>query len=309
MENVVNDPAPVSNLRFQSEQHPLVKLEHDSRASYCLSLIHKAADARAADLAEGLEVLDLGCNNGYGTMTIAERCRRIVGVDVSPRAIEAARQAHARANVSYQVVDGTVLPFADNSFDLVTSFQVIEHVKAVQPYLRKIHRVLRHSGRTIFTTPNRCIRLDPGMKPWNEFHVTEYDAEQLVRVLGAEFATVSVKGLFAAPELYNLERERVGAARAMVRKLQSEISAVANAEDRSLAHPRADLRQILRRGRRALRRLRKAPAIKRAAAEAEAADRAALPAFVRRWSVADFHYSDQNLDEALDLMAICSTAR
>ncbi len=274
--------------------------------------MHKAAYTRAAGIAAGLDVLDLGCNNGYGTMTIAERCRRIIGVDVSPRAIEAARHNHTGANIEYQAVDGTVLPFADNSFDLVTSFQVIEHVETVAPCLREIHRVLRHPGQAIFTTPNRCIRLDPGMKPWNEFHVTEYDAEQLLRILKNEFPRVAVEGLFAAPELYNLECDRVSVARAKARLEQTESSSGRDVEEAvgvGDAPPGATLRHMVRHWRRALRHLRKGPAIRRSLAKAEAAKQAALDDFVERWSVTDFFYSNRNLDASLDLMAICATAR
>lgn len=315
---MAKDPTPACNLLFQSERHPLVKLEHESRASYCLSLIHRAAYVRAAGMAEGLNVLDVGCNNGYGTLVIAERCRHIIGVDVSPRAIEAAQQEHAASNVSYQLVDGDVLPFADNSFDLVTSFQVIEHVEAVIPYLREICRVMRNPGRAIFTTPNRCIRLDPGMKPWNEFHVTEYDANTLASVLSGAFATVIVEGLLAAPELYNLERERAHTARATARKLQAASSVIDDAVEKS-PPSRGQLRQVWRATRRRLRRLRKWPEIKRAMAEAKVAElerarlreaeRAALPMFMQRWSVSDLYYSDCDLDGALDLMAICATKR
>lgn len=88
------------------------------------------------------------------------------------------------------------------------SFQVIEHIANAGAYLSEIARVLRSDGVALFTTPNAAIRLDPGMKPWNEFHVREYLAEELSALLRATFPGVAVRGLFAADELYRTEFER-----------------------------------------------------------------------------------------------------
>ena len=259
----MTDGASSGNLLFQSEHHPLVPLEFESRESYCLSLIHRKAYARAAEMAEGLDVLDLGCNNGYGTMKIAERCAGVIGVDVSSNAIEAAIATHAGPNIEYRVVDGRSLPSGEKAFDLVTSFQVIEHVEHVEPYLREIRRVLRDAGKAVFTTPNRCIRLEPGIKPWNRFHVREYEAAELRETLRAVFPNVSVEGLFAAPELYQIEHDRVGRAKA-------------------------------------------ASAGRPVPSKVEKVGPEALAEFTARWSLSDFYYRDENLDEALDLIAICS---
>ena len=71
-----------SNLLFQSKKHPLVSLDFETTQDYCLHLIHTKAYFRAAELAAN-RVLDVGCNNGYGTKILSTRCQRVVGVDVS----------------------------------------------------------------------------------------------------------------------------------------------------------------------------------------------------------------------------------
>ncbi|MDH3239927.1 MAG: class I SAM-dependent methyltransferase [Alphaproteobacteria bacterium] len=294
---------PISkNILFQSEQHPLVPLEFDSREGYLLSLIHQKAYARAAEMTDGLDVLDVGCNNGYGTMKIAERSASVIGVDVSSQAIEAAIATHARPNIEYRLVDGAGLPFGDKTFDLVTSFQVIEHVDVVEPYLREIRRVLRDTGQVVFTTPNRCIRLDPGMTPWNPFHVREYEAAELEETLRSVIPNVSVEGLFAVPELYKIEYERVHRAKMAARRPRA-------------AHFRGTARAALFGAAKAVLPkgfvsfLRKAAAGNPANRPVDDAESAELSEFIARWSLSDLFYSDENLDVALDLIAICSMER
>jgi ubiquinone/menaquinone biosynthesis C-methylase UbiE len=131
------------NLLFQSESHPLVTEEFETIEEYCLFLIHTYPYEYGAQLAQNKKVLDLGCNCGYGTNILARKCPAIDGVDVSHRAIEIARKGSKRANLRFQVVDGRTLPFPDQCFDMVTSFQVIEHVKDLGPFINEIIRVLR----------------------------------------------------------------------------------------------------------------------------------------------------------------------
>lgn len=264
------------NLLFQSEQHPLVALEFDNPERYLLSLIHRKAYDRAAGIANNLRVLDLGCNNGYGTASLAERAKQVIGVDVSPVAIETARSEHAAQNIEYQLVDGERLPFDDASFDLVTSFQVIEHVDDVLAYLNEILRVLREGGTAIFTTPNRCIRLRQNQRPWNPFHIREYEPSRLQNDLQQEFSEVKVEGLFAAPELEKMERARVA---------------------RSRQAGRLGLAAV-----HFLRSLKNGIWAPRPMSEDK---RQELTAFMQKWSLADLYYADDHLESALDLMAVC----
>ena len=71
------------------------------------------------------------------------------------------------------------------------SFQVIEHIKRDAEFVREIHRVLRPGGRFIVTTPNAPMSLT--RNPW---HVREYTAEQLRRLLAARFSEIETLGVF-----------------------------------------------------------------------------------------------------------------
>lgn len=62
-------------------------------------------------------------------------------------------------------------------------------------------------------TPNRKIRLDPGMKPCNEFHVREYSADEFGAALDKAFPEVAVQGLFACHEIAEVEYGRLARAK------------------------------------------------------------------------------------------------
>lgn len=291
-------PSEIDELRHQSEEHPLVPTSgFHSLEDYVLYLIHRVAYEEAAKYAAENAVLDVGCNNGYGTVVTAAGSRLTIGVDVSPNAVHFAQLHNSRENVRYQEIDGLRLPFEDATFDLVISFQVIEHVSQTGRYLDEIRRVLKTAGTALFTTPNARIRLDPGMKPWNEFHVREYRADELFSLLKQSFASVEIRGLFARPVLYDIEVERVQ--RAKVEKLRQRAVQQRPAYKASRLVIEA-MKSVLPAA--AADGLRRALRGDAAAAPAATLDEES----VRRYSTTDFFYRTDGLDDALDFMAVCS---
>ncbi len=287
-----------SNLLFQSEQHPLVAESFPDFESFCLSLIHKKAYEEAAALADGATVLDVGCNTGYGAARVAETAKRVVGLDVSVRAVAAAQANYRKPNLEFLHISGERVPFEAACFDQVISFQVIEHVVDTHAYLSEIARVLRVDGIALFTTPNRCIRLEPDEKPWNRFHVREYAAEELADLLRQHFEQVEVQGLFATAPIYETELRRVSRARNRSRsRVLSATRAVLDAL--SLTETIKHLTGSLARVQRSLR-----PARDRAAGGGGSGD----ASYTEQYSTADLVYLSERLDQSLDLLAVCRRA-
>jgi SAM-dependent methyltransferase len=144
-------------------------------------------------------VLDLGCGTGYGTAELAAHEARVIGMDrVAPTA--EARRSAAR------FVRGELrgLPFARASFDLVVSFQVIEHLLDPSDTLREITRVLRPSGALLLTTPNLLQS-----ERENPYHVHEYAAAELAAALLRWFGRVEVLGIFAVGPAAKFQVERL----------------------------------------------------------------------------------------------------
>ena len=266
---------------LQAEKGELIEAEKfNSNKSFVLHLIHQKAYENASELTEGKKVLDLGCNTGYGSNIIKNSCKEIIGVDVSEKAIKMAQDLYVNKGIEYKLIDGKQLPFSENSFDVVVSFQVIEHIIEHEEYLKEIQRVLVPGGKVIFTTPNRMIRLYPGMKPWNDFHVKEYDSAELKTLLDGFFNSIEILGLFGNDPLYTTELSRVGQIRERARRKQDD-----------------SLNPVIK-GAWLLALNLKASIKKRLAGQPEV--------FQGKYSTKDLYYKTSNLEGALDLMAICS---
>lgn len=132
------------------------------RSSYHYALFEYYRSAKILKRLEwdGIEVqgrvLDAGCGSGGIAVSFAEECEQAVGLDIKNKFGDAgARLARERglSNAVFVQGDGTRLPFTPESFDLVLSHSVIEHVDSAEAYLAECHRVLRPGGVLFLQTP------------------------------------------------------------------------------------------------------------------------------------------------------------
>jgi ubiquinone/menaquinone biosynthesis C-methylase UbiE len=289
------------HIDLHANQHPMEFFDKfETLEAYGLHLMHSAAYEEAARLVPSGQVLDLGCNNGYGSYKLSQYGHDVIGVDVSSDALADAKRRFSAANLEFRQVSGLELPFESDRFDLITSFQVIEHIVEMNPYLNEIRRVLKPGGTVVFTTPNANIRLDPGMKPWNRFHVQEFTPSQLETLLRPIFAEVRLRGLFADDEIYTAEFNRCQRALRQARQAQrGSQPAYEPIRDAIAAIAKAVLPiQVVEFIRN--RRDGGSPA-----SGSAAAPRKLTAADQERLSTKDIFYRDSQLERALDLMAVC----
>jgi SAM-dependent methyltransferase/MoaA/NifB/PqqE/SkfB family radical SAM enzyme len=143
---------------------------------------------------EGL-VLDAGSGTGYGSDYLAAHgARLVVGIDISPHAVRYSRSRYRRSNLAFTVGDCLHLPFPDEVFDYVVSFEVIEHLCDHEAYLAEINRVLTPQGVYIGSTPNKRTHCPERDAPYNRFHVREFYPRDLEALLKEYFPTVKILG-------------------------------------------------------------------------------------------------------------------
>jgi len=138
-------------------------------------------------------VLDAGCGAGYGAAHLAQSAERVSAIDISSEAICDARRRYPIANLQFEVASVTSMPFADASFDLITAFEVIEHLDDWNRFIAEAARVLTPEGIALMSTPNReYYTASRGSAGPNPFHVHEFTAMEFETALRAVFPSVTV---------------------------------------------------------------------------------------------------------------------
>lgn len=238
-----------------------------------------AYGAAASELAGAPRVLDFGCGSGLCTRVLGDVVDEIVGVDVAAEAVAYASAHYGSDTCSFRVYDGVRLPIDDASFDAAVSFHAIEHIRADTDAVAEIARVLRPGGTVLISTPNRANRVEPGRRPWNKFHVREYDAADLAAMLSTQFTDVRVRGVTAREEVHAIEMARVAQSRRMRRWDVLNLRGLI--PDRCRPYVTRLVRRVLPRP-----------------------DPSAGPAdWVDRYGLEDFYLTETDLDDALDLLA------
>ena len=149
---------------------------------------HRYAFARP--LARGRRVLDAACGEGYGSALIAPVAASVLGLDLSSEAVEHARRRYAGSGARFEQADVTALGhLPEAGFDLILSFETLEHLHAQQTMLEGFRRLLAPGGLLLVSTPDKRNYSDlPGFH--NEHHVRELYREEFEALLGGIFPHV-----------------------------------------------------------------------------------------------------------------------
>jgi 2-polyprenyl-6-hydroxyphenyl methylase/3-demethylubiquinone-9 3-methyltransferase len=104
---------------------------------------------------EGIGLLDIGCGGGFLSNALSEIGMRVTGIDLSATSLEVARRWDKTGKVKYLEANAYRLPFAGESFDVVTAMDFLEHVEDPRKAISECARVLKPGGLFFFHTFNR----------------------------------------------------------------------------------------------------------------------------------------------------------
>ncbi len=171
---------------------------------------HAARYIFALPFVENRSVLDIACGTGYGIAILKPKAKYVTGVDVDAAA---AVQARAECDNRSAVLlgNGLGLPFAAGSFDIITSFETLEHLHERVRFLAELHRVLRPDGKLILSTPNANYTMPLNGTPSNPFHIFEYTPGELRTELERYFTVdkflgQTLDGRIRIPPFYDAQK-------------------------------------------------------------------------------------------------------
>lgn len=159
-----------------------------------LEVEHYQRYASICQLVAGKVVLDAACGEGYGSNILAATAKKVTGIDIDADTIERARKTYSvRGNLYFEQGCIEKLDIADETIDVVVSFETIEHVpeQTQEKFLSEITRILKKDGILIMSTPNKKIYSDLHNYK-NEFHIKEFYRDEFIRFLKTKFQYVKL---------------------------------------------------------------------------------------------------------------------
>lgn len=147
---------------------------------------HKQRYEFFASKCHGLSVLDAACGVGYGSYILAKAgAKSVVGVDISIDAVLYAQMHFCHPDIHFVRDDLENISTHKDLFDVVVSFETIEHLREPCAFISQVHSVLRPGGLFICSTPNKEFS-ERGTTS-NPYHLNEMKYHEFVSVFEEGF--------------------------------------------------------------------------------------------------------------------------
>ncbi|HDL02450.1 MAG TPA: class I SAM-dependent methyltransferase [Candidatus Pacearchaeota archaeon] len=153
------------------------EVTHLARYDFALNFLNK-----------NLVVLDAPCGSGYGSAHMSKGVKAVYGIDCFSGAIDHAREFFDRENTRFVVGDMQDMQdnFKDDFFNVIVSFEGIEHIGKQVQFLKESRRVLKKDGKLIISTPRK--------PQGNPFHTVEFSYKEFIDFLSKYFEIEKVFG-------------------------------------------------------------------------------------------------------------------
>ncbi len=178
----MNRKREIQEQQYQQPYHWM--LSKNSKALYDLRT--HIVQTMASPLA-GKQCLDVGCGDGKFASSLVASAAEVTGIDISEKALRFAQCLVPE--VRFLKMDVTNLQFSDESFDVVTCLDTLEHLpdSEVRKAIVEMSRVLKRDGHLIVSVPSHNKKLE-------EKHYRHYNTDELQSVLKEQFDEISITG-------------------------------------------------------------------------------------------------------------------
>lgn len=136
-------------------------------------------------------VLDAACGVGYGAHYLAQVASYVIGIDIDSKAIDYGQTRFGSDHLSLQVADVVNTGFVNAQFDVICSFETIEHLSGIPAYLKEMVRILNPEGVYLVSTPQVS---KTNNHPKNPYHTVEFSRMDFEALLYQYFDQVELYG-------------------------------------------------------------------------------------------------------------------
>ncbi len=152
-------------------------ITHISRYYKCIDFINKDDN-----------VLDIACGVGYGSRFLKDstQAKKVTGVDISLSTINYAKNVFSTDQLEFinsSAIDSFLFP--ENNFDVIVSFETIEHIHESEILIKNYYKWLKKDGRLICSTPNQeVVPFNPKLSPYHVRHYSPSDFSEILEDAG-----------------------------------------------------------------------------------------------------------------------------
>ena len=187
MENTI-----IKTRKRYSSEHPIYR-KRKSYQEYITDIGLLRAYDWARDFCKNATVLEIGCGDlGGGELLLREaKIDKYYAIDYNIEALYSAKKRDTAATLI--CASGNEIPLKNSKFDIVLTFQVIEHIVEYERFMTEIHRLIKPNGILLISTPD-----SPSRKSNNPYHVSFFDKLALEILLNKYFEEVKMSYHYGA---------------------------------------------------------------------------------------------------------------
>ncbi len=131
-------------------------------------------------------VCDIACGEGYGSALISFVAKAVVGVDIDKETIQSAQKKYqASSNLKFVTNNALQTQFNNDEFDVVVSFETLEHLVEHEELLTEFKRILKPDGLLIISTPDKNAHSDSDVE--NHYHEKELTLAEFDKLIDCYF--------------------------------------------------------------------------------------------------------------------------
>lgn len=153
--------------------------------------IHLKRYQFASNYCKNKNVLDAACGAGYGSFYLSKTATKVKGIDINEEAIEYAKKHYKAPNLEFNKTDVTKTGLERGTFNVICSFETIEHLDDINFYLNETVRLLKTDSIYIVSTPHVA---KTNYSPRNPHHTIEFSRKDFESLLRSHFKEIVLYG-------------------------------------------------------------------------------------------------------------------